>query len=134
MGSSTIFCIECGAANPLHAKFCFACGQAITTDGRVASEVGEIGKLRTGEVLKQRYVIQSQIGQGGFGAVYKAEDTALGNRPVAVKEMSHQQKHGQTDGEDSVEAFKREALMLAGLKHEHMPHIYEYFSENECWD
>jgi serine/threonine protein kinase len=47
--------------------------------------------------------------------------------------MSHQQKHGQTDGEDSVEAFKREALMLAGLKHEHLPRIYEYFSENECW-
>ena len=41
--------------------------------------------LPTGKVLNSRYRIVKMLGQGGFGAVYRAWDTNL-NRPCAVKE------------------------------------------------
>ena len=144
MGVMSFFCIQCGAANPLQAKFCFSCGQAVNGQGRVeeATDVtGQIrpvksidpsGQLKPGEVLRRRYKVHSQIGQGGFGAVYKAEDKELGQRLLAVKEMSQQHLSPQ-EIEAGVEAFKHEALMLAGLMHEHLPRIYDHFMENERW-
>ncbi len=144
MGVTSVFCIQCGAANPLRAKFCFSCGQAVNGDDEVAEatdvtghlkpvrSVSPTGQLKPGEVLRRRYKMLSQIGQGGFGAVYKAEDKKLGQRLLAVKEMS-QQHLGPQEIEAGIKAFKREALMLAGLMHEHLPRIYDHFMENERW-
>ncbi|HLV98787.1 MAG TPA: serine/threonine-protein kinase [Ktedonobacterales bacterium] len=83
-------------------------------------------------LLKQRYRLLSQVGQGGFGAVYRAEDTQLGNRLVAVKEM---QPHGLRPQElaEATESFRREGLLLAGLTHANLPRIYDYFSEDGRW-
>jgi serine/threonine protein kinase len=61
--------------------------------------------------LKQRYLILGPAGRGGFGAVYRASDTHFGNRLVATT------------------AFKREALLLAGLTHPNLPRIYEQFTD-----
>ncbi|HEU5374517.1 MAG TPA: WD40 repeat domain-containing serine/threonine-protein kinase [Ktedonobacteraceae bacterium] len=144
MVSSQLFCTYCGAANPVQAKFCFSCGQTlngqeqvapstdITEQSRAPKKVSPDGQLKPGTVLKQRYKILSQIGQGGFGAVYKAEDQELGQRLLAVKEMSQQPFHSQ-EIEAGVEAFKHEALMLAGLMHEHLPRIYDHFMDGERW-
>ncbi|MBE2197259.1 MAG: hypothetical protein IAE79_01535, partial [Anaerolinea sp.] len=41
--------------------------------------------LTTGQTLNNRYRIVRLIGQGGFGAVYRAWDTAV-NQPIALKE------------------------------------------------
>jgi serine/threonine-protein kinase len=41
--------------------------------------------LSTGQIVNNRYRIIKLLGQGGFGAVYKAWDTNL-NEPVAFKE------------------------------------------------
>src|SRR5579883_1227242 len=136
MVSSALFCGHCGAANPAQGKFCFACGQALhkAAQGDVeANEQGEEnGRLKPGELLRGRYKVLRQIGQGGFGAVYKAEDGELGQRLVAVKEMS---EHGLSprEIEEGVAAFKREALMLAGLMHKHLPRIYDHFEEHGRW-
>src|SRR5579883_2531787 len=133
MVSSSLFCMHCGAANPAQAKFCFACGQALHEAAQRDVEAAEqAGQLKPGEVLRKRYKVLSQIGQGGFGAVYKAEDGELGQRLVAVKEMS-EQGLSQREIEEGVEAFKREALMLAGLMHEHLPRIYDHFEEHGRW-
>jgi eukaryotic-like serine/threonine-protein kinase len=128
MKPTTVFCTQCGAANPSQAKFCFSCGQEV----REHVQTEQPGQLKPGDMLKQRYKVLSQIGQGGFGAVYKAEDEELGQRLLAVKEMSQQSLNSQEIGA-SVGAFKREALMLARLRHQHLPRIYDHFSENERW-
>ena len=134
MQSSTVFCANCGAGNPARAKYCFSCGQAVAGDVDVSMSMTilPIGHLQPGSVVRQRYKVHMQIGQGGFGAVYKAEDTDLGQRLVAIKEMS-QHSLGPQALADGIEAFKREALMLAGLRHEHLPRIYEHFAEDERW-
>ncbi len=125
-----LFCDTCGAANRVQATFCKACGQSLhisITNGSNSSST-LTGLLSQQHVLKQRYIILAQVGCGGFGAVYKAADTQFGNRLVAIKEMSQSNMNSQELLEATV-SFKREALMLAGLTHPHLPRIYEQFTD-----
>ncbi|HEX9133008.1 MAG TPA: serine/threonine-protein kinase [Ktedonobacteraceae bacterium] len=83
-------------------------------------------------LLKERYRIINQIGQGGQATIYKGEDTELGNRLVAIKEMS-QDGLSPNELQEAADAFKREAHMLAGLQHPNIPSIYDYFHEAGHW-
>ena len=84
------------------------------------------------QFLRQRYRIICQVGQGGMGVVYKAEDTQLGNRFVAVKEMTQDGLSVQEIIE-ATSAFQREAHILAGLQHPNIPSIHDYFIEAGRW-
>jgi eukaryotic-like serine/threonine-protein kinase len=74
-----------------------------------------------------------KLGTGGFGAVYQAEDTQLGGRLVAVKEMSAQSGLSAQENSEATEAFKKEALLLAELLHPNLARIYDHFSEDGRW-
>ena len=135
MLSATLFCDTCGVANRAQAIFCIACGRRLHAPQ--AGSVSRISNSLTGlllqhHTLKQRYRIISQVGKGGFGAVYKAADTQFGNRLVAIKEMS-QSGLGTQELLDATEAFKREALLLASLTHPNLPRIYEQFTDAGRW-
>src|SRR6266446_9249802 len=129
--SSPFYCDSCGAANRSQAAFCFACGQPLHHSGGKQSRP-TTGLLIHNHLLKQRYRILNQVGKGGFGAVYKATDLQFGNRFVAIKEMS-QSGLGQQDLVEAMNAFTREALMLASLAHPNLPRIYEQFTEMGRW-
>lgn len=86
------------------------------------------GSLSPNQLLKRRYYVLEKIGEGSFGAVYKAKDTQLGNRLVAVKEMV---EDGPT--QPAIDNFKQEAYMLADLHHPHLPNIYEHFKDAGSW-
>jgi ribose transport system substrate-binding protein len=75
--------------------------------------------LSLGQVLHNRYRIVKLIGQGGFGAVYRAWDTAL-NQPCAVKENLDTSPEAQRQ-------FRREATLLAGLRHPNLPRVIDHF-------
>ena len=135
MLSATLFCDTCGIANRAQAIFCIACGRRLHAPQ--AGSVSRVSNSLTGlllqhHTLKQRYRIISQVGKGGFGAVYKAADTQFGNRLVAIKEMS-QSGLGTQELLDATEAFKREALLLASLTHPNLPRIYEQFTDAGRW-
>jgi WD40 repeat protein/tRNA A-37 threonylcarbamoyl transferase component Bud32 len=132
MFSSTLFCDICGAANRPQASFCLSCGTRLYTMGNGPTSTTLTGLLVSHSVLNRRYRVLSQVGKGGFGAVYKAEDIFFGNRLVAVKEMS-QNSLSATELQEATQAFKQEALLLAGLRHPNLPTIYEQFNDNGRW-
>jgi serine/threonine protein kinase len=75
--------------------------------------------LQTGQVLNNRYRIVKLLGQGGFGAVYRAWDSNL-NRPCAVKENLDTSPEAQRQ-------FTREATVLANLSHPNLPRVTDHF-------
>ena len=76
--------------------------------------------LSPGQVLNNRYRIAKLLGQGGFGAVYRAWDTNL-NGPCALKENFDTSQAAQSQ-------FQREASMLFNLRHPNLPRVFDAFS------
>src|SRR5262245_26023656 len=67
------------------------------------------------------YRIIAQLGQGGMGAVYKAEDTRLG-RMVAIKVLLEETQNAGGAGEDR---FWREARAISSLNHSNICTIHD---------
>jgi serine/threonine protein kinase len=131
MSSAAIFCSHCGASNPPGELFCDSCGYALAAPATSALTAHTLtGQLPAHTLLRQRYLILQVVGQGGMGAVYLAQDTALGDRLVAVKEMSQQNSQ---QAQEAIDNFKREAHLLASLQHPNLPSIYDHFEENGRW-
>jgi F-box protein 11 len=130
MNSPVKFCDNCGATNRSDAKFCYACGQPQIAYGDTTTTA--TGLLVVSHQLKQRYAIIEKLGQGGFGAIYKAEDALFNNAIRAVKEMSMRGMNAQ-ETQDAIEAFRNEALLLANLSHPNLPRIYDHFEEYGRW-
>jgi WD40 repeat protein len=87
------------------------------------------GLLPPSYLLHSRYSIVSQIGTGGFGAVYQAQDTLFSHRLVAIKEMS-QDGLSPRELAEATAAFEHEALVLTNLTHPNLPRIHDHFSEH----
>jgi WD40 repeat protein/tRNA A-37 threonylcarbamoyl transferase component Bud32 len=156
MNPSTVYCDTCGAANRPTARFCTACGHTMPAASSLPPTVlagsavsspptpptvqatppptspSLTGRLPANSFLKGRYLILSRLGQGGMGAVYQASDTQLGDRPVAVKEMSQKGLDPQ-ELTEATTSFKHEALLLAGLFQHNLPRIYDHFEESSRW-
>lgn len=75
--------------------------------------------LQPGDILYQRYRIEGRLGKGGMGVVYLAYDTTL-DIQVAVKENLNLNP-------ESERQFKREAKLLASLRHPNLPRVTDHF-------
>src|SRR4030066_1141324 len=89
-------------------------------------------QLQPGDVLLNRYAIQSVLGVGGRGAVYCARDLHFPSvvKRVAVKEMVNIVRDPNLH-DTIVRNFEREANILATLNHPAIPRIYDYFSQDD---
>ncbi|HEY9791143.1 MAG TPA: protein kinase [Candidatus Obscuribacterales bacterium] len=75
--------------------------------------MGEFGK----------YEVVAEIGRGGMGIIYKAQDHSL-NRSVAIKQLVLEGV--DPDKKDEFrERFRREAILAAGLNHPNLISIYD---------
>jgi len=90
----------------------------------------QTGMLTPQSLLQQRYLIIELIGRGNMGAIYKAQDTHIANRSVAIKELS--QSHlSEEKLAEATALFQREAATLRALSHPNLPRVYESFIDHE---
>jgi len=75
--------------------------------------------LQPDTILRERYRIEGQLGKGGMGTVYLAFDQALNIR-VAVKENLNLNPQSERQ-------FRREAELLANLRHPNLPRVTDHF-------
>jgi formylglycine-generating enzyme required for sulfatase activity/serine/threonine protein kinase len=69
-----------------------------------------------------QYEIESMLGRGGMGAVYKGTQIAL-DRPVAIKILSNQLEDADAS---FAERFKNEAKAMAKLSHPGIVGVYDF--------
>ena len=141
ISSNLLFCAECGAANVSDATLCFACKQPLCSSPpsppvqpvvQNAALAAPADCLAPGSPLAQRYRIISQVGQGGFGVVYKARDCKNKNRLVAIKQLDR----SRLSPREIIEAtatYNREVTLLSKLSHKNLPCIYDHFADSQHW-
>ena len=135
-------CQNCGANLPEDARFCVDCGAKIETEDVVeTSSVSTVSGLRTvipgdiptpdpgklgpgeileaGSVIAGQYEIESVLGQGGMGVVYKAKERDTGEA-VALKLINAK----YVRNEKAVDRLIAEGLITRKIAHESVVRIY----------
>jgi serine/threonine protein kinase len=90
-----------------------------TTASHYAAELPYAEELQA--LLGGKYLVESFLGQGGMGAVYKGQQLPL-KRPVAIKILA---RRGEGDDFGFEERFKREAYAMAALSHPNIVQVYD---------
>ena len=87
-------------------------------DGATVRRPGERPDPFVGRVIKGRYRVERQLGRGGMGTVYLAEQLSVG-RKVALKVL-----RGDFAREEGfVARFQQEAKLVAGLNERRNPRV-----------
>ena len=116
-------CPKCRSDNTDTARFCNNCAIALTPDGQASSLTKTLESpahvLAQESLVAGKYRITKEIGRGGMGVVYEAEDTKLA-RKVAIKALPE----AFTADPERLARFEREARVLASLNHPNIAAIY----------
>ena len=105
------YCPVCETDYPDDVKVC-------PQDGATVRRPGERADPFVGRVIKGRYRVERQLGRGGMGTVYLAEQLSVG-RKVALKVL-----RGDFARDEGFEArFQQEAKLVAGLNERRNPRV-----------
>ncbi|MEO8702568.1 MAG: serine/threonine-protein kinase [Kofleriaceae bacterium] len=121
-------CPHCTVPNPDDARFCASCGKATAaTEPVSASHPGfKPSPDPIGKEIAGRYRIQAKLGEGGMGAVYKAEQISL-KRTCAVKVL----RPDVAGTSIMLRRFNAEAEAVAKLSHPNTVNIYDFGQDTD---
>ena len=119
----TIKCPECHFDNPADTAYCGKCGTkfdsaeeaSFTKTLKINAE-----EMACGTIFAGRYEIIRELGAGGMGVVYGAQDTHL-DRRVAIKVLPAEAVADQ----ERKRRFVQEAKSASALNHPNIIHIYD---------
>jgi len=116
-------CPKCHSANPESATFCADCGtKLISSKGVEVTKTLETPKeeLTRGTTLANRYEIIEELGKGGMGRVYRAEDTKL-KQEVALKLI----KPEIAKDKKTIERFRNELKIARMIAHKNVCRMFD---------
>ena len=120
-----IKCPKCHSESPDTSHFCAYCGTQLLQNEESQSsrtqtlEIPAEGLAR-GTVFAGRYEIIEQLGKGGMGTVYLAQQEKPIKRKVAIKIV----KPGM-NSEEIIARFESEQQALALMNHPNIAHVYD---------
>src|SRR5580704_14216523 len=110
-------CPSCRTPYPAGVRVCATDGEALLPDEAFANVEGDVAPgTQVGE-----YVIESKIGEGGFGAVYKAVHPVIG-KAAAVKVLNRQ----YSSNPQMVSRFIAEARAVNQIRHRNIIDIFSF--------
>jgi len=117
-------CPGCHSEIKDDSRFCNNCGTPIAPSEKASVSLTKTlqtpaQEMIPGKILAGKYKIHGEIGRGGMGVVYEAEDTTL-NRRVAIKVLPD----AFTGDPERPARFEREAKVLASLNHPNIAAIH----------
>jgi serine/threonine protein kinase len=122
-------CPKCNFENPADTKFCGECAAPLHPSEEISASLTETletpkEELTTGSTFAGRYQIIEELGKGGMGKVYKAQDTDLKEK-VAIKllrpEIAADKK--------TIERFKNELKFARKIRHKNVCQMYDLNKE-----
>jgi predicted Ser/Thr protein kinase len=118
-------CSKCQFDNPDATNYCGKCGVPLTADARMADSLTKtlttlLPVISKDNLIAGKYRIVEEVGAGGMGIVYKAEDLTL-KRCVALKFLPPH----LMDSPELKERFLIEAQAAAALSHPNICVIHE---------
>ncbi len=122
-------CPHCNSPNPDEARFCAACGKATSATEPVSPSHPGLhlaAPNMIGREIAGRYRIQAKLGEGGMGAVFKAEQISL-KRTCAVKLL----RPDVAGTAIMLRRFNAEAEAVAKLSHPNTVNIYDFGQDTD---
>lgn len=127
-------CPQCGTPNPDDASYCGGCGKKLG-DRAGAGETPSVShretihelpvesdgaELTQGAEFAGRYVIDTVIGRGGMGTVYRAHDRLV-DKTIALKLI----RRDRLGGAESVKRLISEGVTTRDIRHDNVVAVYD---------
>jgi len=122
-------CHKCNFENPADTKFCGECAAPLHPSDEISAPLTETletpkEELTTGFTFAGRYQIIEELGKGGMGKVYKAQDTDL-NEKVAIKLLRPE----IAGDKKTIERFRNELKFARKIRHKNVCQMYDLNKE-----
>jgi serine/threonine protein kinase/Tfp pilus assembly protein PilF len=124
-------CPKCNTDNPDTQKFCGECATPLPPSKEIpVTETLETPKeeLTTGSTFAGRYQIIEELGKGGMGKVYKAQDTEIKEK-VALKLL----KPEIAADKKTIERFQNELKFARKISHRNVCRMYDLNKEESSY-